>query len=65
MCKRNLERILVILFLTLTANFAFAQKKEFRETTVDDLTFVNNRKILNSLNTDVFVKKIFTKENIM
>lgn len=64
MCKRNFEQILVILFLTLTANFAFAQKKEFRETTVDDLTFVNNRKILNSLNTDVFVKKIFTKENI-
>lgn len=64
MCKRNLERILVILFLTLTANFAFAQKKEFRETTVDDLTFVNHRKILNSLNTDVFVKKIFTKGNI-
>lgn len=60
MYKRNL----VLLFLTLTANFAFAQKKEFRETTVDSLTFVNNRKILNSLNTDPFVKKIFTKENI-
>lgn len=64
MYKRNLEQIIAILFLTLTANFTFAQKKEFRETTVDSLTFVNNRKILNSLSTDGFVKKIFTKENI-
>jgi predicted peptidase len=54
----------VLLFLTLTAHFAFAQKKEFRETTVDSLTFVNNRKILNSLNTDPFVKKIFIKEDV-
>lgn len=60
MYKRNL----VLLFLTLTVHFAFAQKKEFRQTTVDSLTFVNNRKILNSLNTDPFVKKIFTKEKI-
>ena len=63
MYKRNLEQILVILFLILTANFAFAQTKEFRETTVDSLTFVNNRKILNSLNTDVFAKRVFTKED--
>lgn len=63
MYKRNLKQILAILFLTLTVNSTFAQKKEVRETTVDSLTFVNNRKILNSLNTDVFVKKIFTKEN--
>ncbi|KFF06362.1 carboxylesterase family protein [Flavobacterium reichenbachii] len=64
MFKINLQQIPAILFLTLTANFAIAQKKEFRETTVDSLTFVNNRKTLNSLNTDVFAKKIFTKENI-
>jgi predicted peptidase len=64
MYKRNLQQIIAILFLTLVINFAFAQKKEFRETTVDSLTFVNNRKILNSLNADVFVKKIFAKENI-
>ncbi|WP_246236354.1 carboxylesterase family protein [Flavobacterium ajazii] len=49
--------------MTLTANLAFAQKKELRDTTVDSLTFVNNRQIVNSLNTDVFLKKIFTKEN--
>jgi predicted peptidase len=60
----NSKQFLPILFLTLTANFTFAQKKEFRETTVDSLTFINNRKILNSLNTDAFIKKIFTKENI-
>jgi predicted peptidase len=64
MNRRNLQQIPAIFFLTLTVNFAFAQKKEFRETTVDSLTFVNNRKILNSLNTDVFLKKTFTKENI-
>ncbi|MFG4002418.1 carboxylesterase family protein [Flavobacterium aquidurense] len=60
MYKRNL----VLLFFAFIANFAFAQKKEFRETTVDSATFVNNRKILNSLNTDSFVKKTFNKENI-
>ncbi|OXA70294.1 phospholipase [Flavobacterium aquidurense] len=60
MYKRNL----VLLFFAFTANLAFAQKKEFRKTTVDSATFVNNRKILNSLNTDPFVKKTFTKENI-
>ena len=64
MYKANLEQILTILFLTFTANLTFAQKKEFRETTVDSLTFINNRKILNNLNTDLFVKKIFTKEYI-
>lgn len=60
MYKRNL----VLLFFAFIANFAFAQKKEFRETTVDSATFINNRKILNSLNTDSFVKKTFNKENI-
>jgi len=64
MYKRNLKQILALLFLTLTANLACSQKKEFRETTVDSLTFVNNRKILNSLITDGFLKKKFTKENV-
>jgi predicted peptidase len=64
MYKSNSKQIIAILFLTLTVNFAFAQKKEFRETSVDGLTFVNNRKILNSLKTDAFAKKIFTKENL-
>lgn len=64
MYKRNLKQILVILLLTVTAHFTFAQQKEFRETTVDSLTFVKNRKIVNSLNTDAFIKKIFTKEEI-
>ena len=64
MCKINFEKILVLLLLTLTTNFVFAQQKEFHETTVDSLTFVNNRKILNSLNTDGFEKNIFTKQDI-
>ncbi|OMQ09098.1 prolyl oligopeptidase family serine peptidase [[Flexibacter] sp. ATCC 35103] len=64
MYKRNLEQILSIFFLVLTVNFAVGQKKEFREMTVDSLTFANNKKIVNSLNTDVFEKKIFTKKNI-
>ncbi|MEL1255381.1 prolyl oligopeptidase family serine peptidase [Flavobacterium sp. DGU38] len=63
MSKINLQQILMLLFGLLTANWTFAQKKEFRDTTVDSLTFVNNRKIVNSLNTDAFLKKIFTKEN--
>lgn len=64
MRKRNSKQILTILFLTLSLNFLFAQKKEFRETTVDSLTFVNNRKALNSLDTDSFLKRIFTKDNV-
>jgi len=64
MNKRNLKEILTIIFLILIANSTFAQKNELREAIVDSLTFVNNRKIVNSLNTDVYVKKTFTKENI-
>ncbi|BFM44885.1 hypothetical protein CFS9_35260 [Flavobacterium sp. CFS9] len=64
MSKRNSRQVLAMLFLTLSLNFASAQRKEFRETTVDSLTFVNNRKALNSLNTDSFLKRIFTKENV-
>lgn len=64
MHKTNFKQFLPILLGALITNFAVAQKKEFRETTVDSITFVNNRKILNILNTDAFVKKIFTKENI-
>lgn len=64
MHKRSLSQILRFLFFILIANSTFAQKKEIRETTVDSLTFVNNRKTVNSLNTDAFLKKIFTKENI-
>ncbi|MEO8236557.1 MAG: prolyl oligopeptidase family serine peptidase [Flavobacterium sp.] len=58
MHKSNLKQFLIILFLTLTTNFTFAQKKEFRETTVDSVTFVNNRKM------EVFEKKIFAIEDI-
>ncbi|WP_367752929.1 prolyl oligopeptidase family serine peptidase [Flavobacterium sp. WC2430] len=64
MHKRNLKENLTIIFLILIANSTFAQKKEFREAVVDSLAFVNNRKIVNSLNTDVYLKKTFTKENI-
>lgn len=42
----------------------FGQKKEVRNTKVDTLTFLNNRKILNSLNTDKFQKKIFAENDI-
>lgn len=64
MNKRNLKEILTIIFLILIANSTFAQKNELREAIVDSLTFVNNRKTVNSLNTDVYVKKTFTNENI-
>ena len=64
MSKRNITEILTIIFLILIANFTFAQSKEFRETTVDSLTFVNNRNSVNNLNTDFYVKKTFTKKNI-
>lgn len=65
MYKSNLKVILTIIFLILTANFIFAQNKENRDTTVDSLTFVNNRKSLNNLNTEVFEKKIFIKKDIV
>ncbi|ROI04820.1 phospholipase [Chryseobacterium sp. G0240] len=54
----------VIFFLILTINSTFAQKKEFRDTKVDSLTFVNNRKIMNSLNTEPFRKKIYKTGSI-
>jgi len=64
MCKDNFEKIIVIFLLTLTINFCFAQKKEYRDTNVDNLVFVENRKQLNSLNTNNFIKKSFEKDDI-
>lgn len=54
----------IILLIIFTINQAFAQKKEFRDTKVDTLTFLNNRKLLNSLNTDQFQKKTFVENDI-
>jgi len=54
----------IILLLVFTIHQAFAQKKEFRETEVDTLTFLNNRKLLNSLNTNAFQKKTFAENEI-
>ncbi|RZJ52989.1 MAG: phospholipase [Flavobacterium sp.] len=48
-----------ICFLFCTIHQIAAQKKDYRDTQVDSLTFVNNRKSLNSLNTDKFEKKVF------
>lgn len=54
----------IIISLLLIVNQSFAQKKEFRDTKVDSLTFLNNRKLLNSLNTNNFQKKTFVKSDI-
>lgn len=54
----------IILLLILIVNQAFAQKKEFRDTEVDTLTFLNNIKLLNSLNTNAFQKKTFAENEI-
>ena len=59
MNKRKINQNLILLLLITSINLVFAQKKEFRDTEVDTLTFLNNRKLLNSLNTDKFQKKIF------
>lgn len=57
-------KLKVILLLVFAIHLVFAQKKEFRDTKVDTLTFLNNRKLLNSLNTDKFQKKIFAENDI-
>lgn len=63
MYKRNLNPILVF-FLIFTTFQVYAQKKEVRDTAeVDSLTFLNNRKLLNSLNTTSFQKRTFTSGN--
>lgn len=64
MHKRKIEHNLILLILIITINQTFGQKKEFRDTTVDSLTFLNNRKLLNSLNTSSFQKKIFVENDI-
>jgi len=64
MNSRKLEQVLAILVFIISLNLTFAQKKEFRDTKVDSLTFLNNRTLLNSLNTDNFQKKIFIKNDI-
>jgi len=64
MHKRKIGQNLILFLLIITIHQAFAQKKEFRNTEVDSLTFFNNRKLLNSLNTDNFQKKIFVENDI-
>lgn len=64
MNKTKINQNLIILLLITSINLVFAQKKEFRDTEVDTLTFLNNRKLLNSLNTDKFQKKIFAENDI-
>lgn len=64
MNKTKINQNLIILLLITSINLVFAQKKEFRDTEVDSLTFLNNRKLLNSLNTDKFQKKIFAENDI-
>lgn len=64
MHKIKLKQNLTLLLFIFAINQAFAQKKEFRDTKGDTLTFLNNRKILNSLNTDKFQKKTFVENNI-
>lgn len=64
MNKTKINQNLIILLLITSINLFFAQKKEFRDTEVDSLTFLNNRKLLNSLNTDKFQKKIFVENDI-
>jgi len=54
----------IILLLVFAIHQVFAQKKEFRDTEVDTLTFLNNRKLLNSLNTNAFQKKTFAENEI-
>ncbi len=39
-------------------------EKEFRNDKVDTLTFLNNRKTVNSLNTEAFQRKIFLKDMV-
>ena len=64
MHRLKVQQNLIILLLIFTINQTFAQKKEFRDTEVDTVTFLNNRKILNSLNTDKFQKKIFEDHEV-
>lgn len=59
----NLIKLLVIFFI-LTPFLSFAQKKEIRDTKVDSLTFINNRKVLNNLNTENFLKRTFKNTSV-
>jgi len=56
--------ILLFCFFILLADLAFAQKKIVNEAIVDSLTFIHNRKLVNDLNTDLFLKKVFIKDSI-
>lgn len=64
MQKQILQSVLIILALVLTTSSIFGQKSEFRDDKVDTMTFLNSRKVVNSLNTGAFQKKIFSKDQI-
>lgn len=55
--------ILILLCLFTTSNLTFAQKKEFRDTKVDSLTFISNRKLLNSLDKEKFQRKTYMEKD--
>lgn len=56
-----MTRKLFLLLLLLSSNYIkpYSQRLTYRNTKVDSNTFIENRKILNSLNTENFQKKIF------
>ncbi|REC44636.1 carboxylesterase family protein [Chryseobacterium pennipullorum] len=64
MQKQIFTFVLITFFFFLTTEYSFAQKIETRTDQVDTATFAHNRKILNNLNTDLFLKKIFSKGDI-
>ena len=55
---------LLIIFFVFTSFLSFAQKKEIRDTKVDSLAFINNRKVLNNLNTEIFQKRTFKNATV-
>ena len=62
MNKRNFIQIKTC-FLIFTTHLFFAQQKEYRDTKVDSITFIENRKLVNSLNADAFSKSVFKSDS--
>ncbi|WP_410221005.1 alpha/beta fold hydrolase [Pedobacter sp.] len=63
MYKHYIFPLLKIIFLCFFTSFSFGQHQKYDPTKIDSLSFTNNRKLLNSLNTDKFQKGIYKSGN--
>lgn len=65
MFKEYFKRPFLTILLTFISSLIFSQNIEIKNIIVDSITFLNNRRLLNSLPTEAFKKKTFSNDSIL